>query len=187
MRRKFPSIGAHQDGMVLTYSHDGDNEERREKLEAMTESAVRINVIELESGKFDDFSGLAEEGIVYEEPRMTGEGQKVGSLSEVIHRGKATCIEAAAIDAALFRYDNGQRAFVALIPVKYRDKVKPGHFHAVVVLPSGQVIDSSNSLEGYQPAVGGKWWEKHGHCCHKCALRKECLGAAGGCNCKGKH
>lgn len=176
-----------RDGAVITYAHGGDNEELRMRLEALAEGLVLMNLVELESGAYDDFPGLREAGIAYENPRMSTDGQRKGTLSEVLRRGRATCIEAAAIEAALFRHDENVHAVVALVPEKYREKIRPGVFHAVVELPGGKVIDSSEALEGYAPAVGGHWWKKHGHCCSQCALGYECAGPAGGCDCGGHH
>jgi hypothetical protein len=178
-----------RDGAVITYAHDGNNEELRERLEAIAEGLVLLNVVELTGGQYEDFKGLKGEGIRYENPRMSADGQRKSSLSDVLRRKRATCIEAAAIDAALYRVDEGVAARVRLVPEKYRDKVKRGYFHAVVELPNGEVVDSSESLIGYaSPSVGHMpWWKKHGHCCGSCALGYECAGPAGGCDCGGNH
>ncbi len=157
-------------------------------LEAITNGIADANIVELEHGA-PDFAGLAAEGILYERPQKISNNdhdQHVGTLSEVIHKGKATCLEAAAIETALYRRA-GHNATVRLIPqVDAYSKPIEWMYHAVVELPDGQVIDPTESMQGGGQAqvAGQEWWAKAGHCCGSCAMGKECEGGCGdACDC----
>lgn len=173
-----------KDALTVSFVHDGDSEDARRRLEALANGVVDLNLVELD--EYPDFKGLEAHSIRYESPRMGKYGQRIGSLSEVLTRRKATCIEAAAIEAALLIQDEEINARVAVIHEMYNGKPRPFRYHAVVEDEEGNVYDSSQNLVGYSQ-TGGQWWDDHGHCCQNCALGKECAGAAGGCNCGGDH
>jgi len=163
------------DGLTISFPADDTQEQRRTKIANMAESVVQINISELGDGA--DLNGVR---LSYEDPRMA-KTQVIGSLREVLTRKRATCIEICCIVVAVERIA-GKMAFVQIISVKYREKVRPNVFHAIVRYPDGSVVDASELLDGYNAT--GEWWQRSGHCCHSCALDEECQG---NCSCKGGH
>jgi len=106
----------------------------------------------------------------YEPPRRAGRAdQAVGTLPVVLERGKATCIEIAAVDAAMRRVGGDRAARVALIDVYNRriGAAQPYAYHAVVVCGDGTISDPTRALPG---AADEEYWAAAGHCCEDCAL-----------------
>lgn len=166
-----------KDGLIIEFPTGDTNDERRTKIAALAEGVVGVNRVELQSG-----SSITLDGVAYEEPRESKRGQVVGSMASVMRRRRATCIEVCCIVCAIERAQ-GRPCFVQVITTKYRGKVRPWIYHAIVRYEDGTVFDASELLTGYTAA--GEWWERHGHCCSSCAIDEPCLGAAGGCGCGG--
>jgi hypothetical protein len=160
------------DGLTISFPADDTQEERRTKIANMAESVVQINLAEIDGGV--DLSGSE---LRYEDPRMK-KNQVIGSLREVLRRGRATCLEICAIVAAA-ESAAGNMAYVKIISVKYKKKAMPNRFHAVVRNQDGSVFDASELLDGY--GASGEWWQRHGHCCGSCALDEKC---ESNCSCK---
>lgn len=165
-----------RDGLTIEFPTGGTNDQRRTKIAALAEGIVGLNAVELESG-----SEISLEGVKYEDPREGRKGQLVGSMLTVMRRGKATCIEVCCIVCAIERAQ-GRHCYVQVLSTKYRDKVRPFVFHAVVRYPDGTTFDASDLLDGYQRA--GEWWARLGHCCPSCAVDEPCQGD---CSCGGNH
>ncbi|MCK4960201.1 MAG: hypothetical protein KAT00_12395 [Planctomycetes bacterium] len=108
----------------------------------------------------------------YENPRRAGRAdQAVASLPVVIERGRATCIEVCAIDAAARRVQGDTRARVALIDVfseRYQT-TRAYTYHAIVVCGDGTIADPTRALLGAQDLP---FHAAAGHCCSDCALEK---------------
>jgi hypothetical protein len=162
------------DGLTIHFPADDTSDQRRPKVASMAEGAVLVNLSEIGEGANVDFV----EKLKYEKPRM-GRNQRIGSLREVSRRGRATCLEIAAIVAAAERVA-GRNAYVHVISTKYKKKTVPYQYHAVVRYPDGSVFDASELLDGYR--ADGEWWQRVGHCCASCALDEKC---EGNCSCKG--
>ena len=163
------------DGLTISFPATDTTEQRRTKVAAMAEGAVQVNMAEIQEGATIDVSRLR-----YENPRGS-KMQEIGSLREVARRGRATCIEICAIVVAADRLD-GVNSFVQILATKYRDKVRPLVYHAVVRRPDGSVYDASELLKGYN--TSGELWQRTGHCCPSCMLDEPCQG---NCSCKGGH
>jgi len=123
-------------------------------LEALCEGVVMANMVEIETG-LPSFVSLAAEGITYEYPRVDqAHGQQVGTLSDVLHKGKATCLEAASAYAAARRLA-GHDAVVVLAPqLDAYGKVIPWDYHALVLTGGGEV-DPTSDLPGAPNFVPG--------------------------------
>ncbi len=144
-------------------------------IEALAEGTVLANIVEMKQS-YPNFPGVAEAGIKYEEPRMSEDGrdQHIGTLSEVIYKGKATCLEATAISAALFRLA-GHNAQVEIIPqLDAYGKPIDWSYHAIVRLDGDRVVDPTMELEGYPKVAGQSWWQRAGYCCELSAQGKPC-------------
>lgn len=145
-------------------------------IEALAEGVVVANIVELVQS-YPEFPGLVEAGIEYEEPQEVSKrdpDQHIGTLSEVIYKGRATCLEATAIEAAIFRrgdYD----ARVEIVPKldAYGQPIE-WRYHAVVRLGNDRILDPTADLKGYPKVAGQTWWEKTGHCSEDCARGKPC-------------
>ena len=134
-------------------------------LEAITEGVVQANLVEIETA-YGGFEGFAVEGIRYENPVIdTRHGQKIGTISEVLEKGTATCVEVAAASAAVIRH-TGREADVEFVPqMDTYGKPMPWRYHAVVKLPDGTFVDPTEEIkEG--PVVGA--------CCSSCSVGNEC-------------
>jgi hypothetical protein len=106
----------------------------------------------------------------YENPRRApAADQAVATLPVVVKRGRATCIEICAIDAAVRRLSGDPRARVGLIDVyspRFQAPV-PFTYHAIVICGDGRVEDPTAALPGASP---DPFWASAGHCCQACAL-----------------
>lgn len=145
-------------------------------IEALAEGTVLANIVEMEQS-YPEFPGLTEAGIKYEEPQEVSrqdQDQHIGTLSEVIHKGRATCLEATAIEAAMFRRA-GHNAHVEIVPKldAYGQPIE-WRYHAVVRLDDDRILDPTAELEGYPKVAGQTWWESTGHCSEDCARGKPC-------------
>lgn len=111
-------------------------------------------------------------GLAYEQPRRAGKAdQAVASLPVVIRRGRATCIEICAIDAAARRWQGDHRARVGLIDVfsdRYQRPIAYS-YHAIVVCGDGTISDPTRALLGAQDVP---FHASAGHCCSACALEE---------------
>lgn len=107
----------------------------------------------------------------YELPRRARNAdQAVATVDIVRRRGKATCVEWAAICAADARVAGDLAARAVLVDqVDEYDQPIPGAYHVIVVYGDGRDVDVTQMLPGYD-AVGDEWWLAHGHCCRDCAL-----------------
>lgn len=145
-----------RDGTKISYART-DHETCLYVLEALYEGVTSANVVEL-TRLFPDFPGMVEAGIRYEEPQKVSEldpDQHIGTLSYVMKKKRATCIEAAAIYAAQMRVE-GVDAVVRLLSMEDAyGEIMPYSYHAVVDLGDGTMVDPSEDLPGYVPQVGG--------------------------------
>ncbi len=116
-------------------------------LEALCEGVVLANMVEIQTG-LPSFVSLAAEGVTYQYPQVDhAHGQQVGTLSDVLHKGKATCLEAASIYTAARRLA-GHDAVVRLTPqLDAYDKAIPWEYHALVNTDDTQV-DPTSDLPG---------------------------------------
>lgn len=132
-------------------------------LESLAEGLVQANMVEMDSG-LPSFDSLEAEGIVYEEPQRDCNGdQEVGLLSEILHKGRATCLEAATIAAAAER----RAGNTATVEVEFEkdsyNQIIPWSYHAYTRI-NGELFDPSAALK--RPSVGA--------CCSSCATGKPC-------------
>lgn len=111
----------------------------------------------------------------YEDPRGVMSGsrriadQALGAAPAVIARGRATCFDWCAFVAGLMRFQGDKKACVVLIPVADAyGNTMDFRYHALVKTGSGEIIDATRDLPGYQGT--DEWWSDHGHCCQDCAL-----------------
>lgn len=143
-------------------------------LEALAEGIVLANMVELERG-CPDMCSLTNEGVTYEPPQQDcAQDQEVGTLSEVLHKGRATCLEAAAIEAAVER----RAGYDAVVEIEFEldeyDRPIPWRYHAYVRHQDGSLSDPSAALKG-TPKVGHHDHDhEHGACCASCAVGKPC-------------
>lgn len=163
------------DGLTIYFPATDTSEQRRTKVAAMAEGAVQVNMVELSEGAQLDLSSLS-----YENPRAK-RNQVIGSLAEVARRKRATCIEICCIVAAIER-TQGKACYVQILSRKFKEKVMPFNYHAVVRYPDGAVYDASEILQGYSADV--ELWQRLGHCCPSCMIDAPCQGD---CSCKGGH
>lgn len=107
----------------------------------------------------------------YEKPRRARNvDQVVATIDIVRKRGRATCVEWAAICAGDARAAGDLAAHARLVDqVDEHDKPIPGAYHVIVVYGNGQERDVTQMLPGYNGNPDA-WWLDHGHCCRDCAL-----------------
>lgn len=144
-------------GSKISYSQE-DSATCMFILEALYEGIVNANIVEIER-LYPDFPGIEAAGLRYEGPQPVSQNdpdQHIGTLSHVLKKKKATCIEAAAIVAAEERVA-GREASVRLIEsLDTYGEPLPYEYHAVVELDDGTLVDPSQVLPGYSsPSVGG--------------------------------
>lgn len=163
------------DGLTISFPRDDTTEQRRTKVASMAEGAVLVNMAELDEGAALDVADLS-----YEDPRVA-KNQRIGSLREVARRGRATCLEICCIVVAADRRE-GVHSFVQVLSTKFKERVRPFVYHAVVRRPDGSVYDASELLHGYN--TDGELWQRTGHCCPSCMIDAPCQGD---CSCGGKH
>jgi hypothetical protein len=163
------------DGLTISFPANDSTEQRRTKVAAMAEGAVQVNMAEIQDGATIDVDSL-----VYENPRGS-RNQRIGSLGDVARRKRATCLEICCIVVAADRLD-GVNSFVQVLATKFKEKVRPFTYHAVVRRPDGSVYDASELLRGYNTT--GELWQRTGHCCPSCMIDAPCQGD---CSCGGKH
>jgi len=111
-------------------------------------------------------------GLRYENPRRAGKAdQAVASLPVVVRRGRATCIEICAIEAAARRHAGDHRARVGLIDVfseRYQTPLAYT-YHAIVICGDGSISDPTRALAGAEDLP---FHAAAGHCCSACALEE---------------
>lgn len=90
--------------------------------------------------------GCVEPSVQYELPASNQECQSWYTAPDVLRRGLASCLDAAAFDAGSARA-KGRNAYVDLIPQTYDggDLERVIDWHAVAVI-DGKVVDSSKKL-----------------------------------------
>ena len=163
--------GAVSDGLTISFPADDTSDQRRTKIAGMAEGVVHVNMAEMSSGASIDCARLT-----YEDPRAGKRTpQRIGSLRESCSRGRATCLEIACIVVAAERMA-GRRCFVKVISTRYRGRVVPFRYHAIVYYDDGTILDAAEMLIGYR--AEGHWWQRSGHHCAACALDMACEGAA---------
>jgi hypothetical protein len=153
-----------EEGIKINY-YPIDTAVAMETLAAITEGMVLANMVEIEQGA-PDFESLVREGVAYEPPQKDcARDQRVGTLSAVLHKKMATCIEAAAIAVAAARLD-GHRAETEFVHETdaYGTPV-PWRYHVYAII-DGRRTDPAAELRGY-PQAGGA-------CCSSCAEGKPC-------------
>lgn len=112
---------------------------------------------------------IAQKAIRYEEPRMSGSRQTVGDAAIVLDRGRATCLDWAALCAGYARAQ-GRKARVVVVPLVngYGDEVA-GSYHALMESDSG-IVDVCSLLPGYDIRNEQLLPEASvGTCCMACA------------------
>lgn len=180
-----------KEGLKIAY-YPLDEEVCRRTLEALAEGVVLANMIELEAGA-PNFVSLVDSKITYEPPQQDcARDQEIGTLSAILHKRRATCLEAAAVEAAVQRA-SGRMADVY---IEYESDANgnpiPWSYHAFVRFPNtGEVTDPSAELTG-SPQVGGPRPPttprrpdardscRPSNCCESCALDNPCEGECDG-------
>ena len=79
----------------------------------------------------------------------------MGILSDVLHKGKATCLEAASIYAAVRRLGGNDAMVVLAQQVDAYDKPIPWDYHAMVDT-AGAMVDPTSDLRGAPNFVAGE-------------------------------